>query len=777
MARNLTDDYGAFDHNAEKGGNNETRSRLKRIFVFLTNRYLVLGVGFVAFGIAILVMTTSLQFTDYQKTLSESSSGVIRQYVSQAPRGDIYDSKGILLASTTEYNSVMIANAYLDDDSLNSLCLELSYLFDEYHCIDVADIDQYFVLDPKARFVKDEEKIRLWQTDTNLFGLKDYSSGVIVTFSDDYVKTDPNVFFLYLRRKFNIDNNYTIEEAYRIIRIRYQIFTDNWAFIKGTPVKIATDVPDELIRKFEEQNYHYMGLVAGKEYARTYSTEALYASHVLGYVGKISSVTYQDLASFGYTSDSVVGKSGVESQMERYLHGKSGITPYSIWTQEGENGMFVPYNYGVSPEEGATVYLTIDSRIQEVGTQALKEYILKAREAEEIRQTGMKTASAGAFVLMNVNTGAIVAMASYPNYDPNDFIIANYGDEQAKIQVNYYLGVDEYQDITAVDLPLWNRAIMSMYAPGSTFKPCTALAALEAGKITPTNNHIACISPYDIDGWIFKCLEYPETGHGDLSLDDAMAQSCNIYFNILGVWTGIDNISAMANRFGLGVKTGIDLPGEISGVMSSREYKRLTRQSVYDKTWFPSNTAQAAIGQFDDCFTILQLCRYTAGIATNKLCTPYVIDKVVASDGSILYKGQTESVDLNIAEENINAVRQAMRCVATGSYGWRSSAGTQLNDENFSIKMVCKTGTAETGFEELRGEYSNGLFICYAPVDNPEVALALVVEKGEWGSSCVEIAKKVMAAYFNDQVDPKTKLVDKNPIRGDYLPNINGSAG
>ena len=100
----------------------------------------------------------------------------------------------------------------------------------------VSDLDQYYVLDPAARFVKDEEKIRLWQTDSNLFDLKDYSQGVIVTFSDDYVKTDPNVFFLYLRRKFNIDNNYTIEEAYRIIRIRYQIFSDNWAFIKGTPL-------------------------------------------------------------------------------------------------------------------------------------------------------------------------------------------------------------------------------------------------------------------------------------------------------------------------------------------------------------------------------------------------------------------------------------------------------------------------------------------------------------------------------------------------------------
>ena len=313
MARNLIEDYGAFDNNAERGDKNEQVSFIKRVFRLFSNRYLVLGAGFVAFGIAILVMTVSLQFSDYQNTLSQSSSGIIRQYVSQAPRGDIYDSRGVLLASSDEYNTVMIANAYLDDASLNKLCLELSYLFDQYHCIDVADLDQYFILDPQARFVKSEDKIRLWQTDSNLFDLKDYSAGVIVTFTDDYVKTDPNVFFLYLRRKFNIDNNYTIEEAYRIIRIRYQIFSDNWAFIKGTPVKIATDVPDELIRKLEEENYHYMGTVAGKEYARTYSSEALYSSHVLGYVGKISSVSYQDLAAFGYTSDDVVGKAGVES--------------------------------------------------------------------------------------------------------------------------------------------------------------------------------------------------------------------------------------------------------------------------------------------------------------------------------------------------------------------------------------------------------------------------------------------------------------------------------
>ena len=770
MARNLIDDYGAFDHNAEKSNKADAGSVFRRAFRFLTNRYLVLAVGFSVFGVIILIMTIQLQFSGYQKTLSESSSGIIRQYSSQAPRGDIYDNKGVLLASTNEYNNVMIANAYLDDASLNSLCLELSYLFDQYHCLRVSDLDQYFVLDPKARFLKEEAKIRKWQTDTNLFDLKDYASGVIVTFSDDYVKTDPNVFFLYLRRKFNIDNSYTIDEAYRIIRIRYQIFSNNWAFVKGTPVKIATDVPDELIRKFEEQNYHYMGIVAGKEYARTYSSEALYASHVLGYCGKISSVTYSDLAPFGYTSDDVVGKAGVEAQMERYLHGSSGTTPYSIWTKNGEEGLFVPYNYGIQPQEGATVYLTIDSRVQEVGMEALKEYILQEK-ANDI--SGFKTASAGAFVLMNVNTGAIVAMGSYPNYDPNDFILQNYGSEQAKEQVKWYLGVDAYEEITAADLPLWNRAIMSMYAPGSTFKPCTALAGLESGAITPKQTRIACVSPYDVDGWKFKCLECPNGGHGYLTLDDAMAQSCNIYFMILGIRTGIDNISAMANRFGLGVKSGIDLPGEISGVMSSRENKRLTRQSVYDKTWFPSNTAQASIGQFANCFTILQLCRYTAGIATNKLCTPYVVDKVVASDGTILYEGQQESVDIGISEDNIKAVRKAMISAAYGA-NYRSTIGNAFDPDEYPIKMACKTGTAETGFEDTRKEYSNGLFICYAPNDNPEVALALVVEKGKWGSSSVGIAKKIMAAYFNQPMNKlKTTYVQNNPMIGDYLPPSN----
>ena len=172
-------------------------------------------------------------------------------------------------------------------------------------------------------------------------------------------------------------------------------------------------------------------------------------------------------------------------------------------------------------------------------------------------------------------------------------------------------------------------------------------------------------------------------------------------------------------------------------------------------------------GQFDNCFTIMQLCRFVAGIATNKLVKPYIIDSVVASDGSILYKGQSESVDIGIPEENIVAVRNAMNCVTEGSKYWRGTA--QRRFTTFPIKITCKTGTAETGFEKTKKEYSNGLFICYAPKDKPEVAIALVVEKGEWGASTTVIARKLIASYYNVVDNTSYPVYISNPTPGDHV--------
>ncbi|MDO4877452.1 MAG: hypothetical protein Q3987_08740, partial [Oscillospiraceae bacterium] len=179
MAADLKiEDYNAFDRNSDNERNNGKDSLIRRFLALFGNRYLVLSLIFCAFGVTILFMTAKLQFSDYQKNMSEGSTGVLRQYVSEAPRGDILDSKGLKLASTTEYNTVMIANAYLSDTELNALCLELSDLFQKYHCISLSELDQYFTMDPNPTFLKEEDKIRAWQSNSNLFALEDYAQGV-----------------------------------------------------------------------------------------------------------------------------------------------------------------------------------------------------------------------------------------------------------------------------------------------------------------------------------------------------------------------------------------------------------------------------------------------------------------------------------------------------------------------------------------------------------------------------------------------------------------------
>ena len=767
MAKNLNDDnLYVFDEDHVSSNSMPSDGGVpSRILDFLTSRYFVLGLLFCVFGLLILIKTVSLQFSDASKKISASSVGVSHQYVVPAPRGDILDSNGRVIATSQEINVLMLANAGMEEQDLNSMCLELSYLFDEYNCSPVADLDEYFSVDP-YEFLVSDEKIALWQTNRNLFALKEPNPNTVVTYTDSYVKSDPKVFFLYLRRLFKVDENYTEDEAYRIIRIRYQIYMDNWSFQTGTPVLIARDVPEELIRLLLEQNYHYMGILANKEYRRVYTPLAKYSSHVVGYIWPISQERLTELSSVGYQASDLVGQGGVEAQMERYLHGQYGEKPYNIWSTDEENGFFYNSDLGIDPVPGATVELTIDSNIQQVGINAIKDYIAAAQRAEEQKPEDerYKTANAGAFVMMNVKNGEIIAMGSYPDFDPNDFVLSREGDAQAKVQVKYYLGIDEYQDIAAVDMPIYNRAIQQIYPPGSTFKMVTALAALDCGVITPANSEVRCVSPTDFGGMPWKCLERPDTGHGLLDLTSGLATSCNIYFASLGVDTTINEIDRIGQSLGLGELTGIDLPGEDPGIRANRANKARLRQGMTDedKDWHVADTAQAAIGQFDNCFTVIQLARYTAAIATNNLVTPHVIRSVVAEDGSILYTGSTQAIPCGFNQDYLDAIHTGMRAVVTSDQG---TAHKVLG--NFPIQVACKTGTAETGFEEKKKEYSNGLFVCYAPADDPEVCIALCIEKGEWGSYTSDIAKKLLMAYFGIS-DPNESAPEKSsPPLGD----------
>jgi len=758
-----------FDQDHVDTGTMDKNSPATAIQSFITSRFAVFGMILSSIGIVILVMTASLQFSNISNSILASADGVSRQYTVTAPRGNITDCNGVMLASTEEVNTLLIADAKMDtekkdDAKLNAMLLDLSYLFDQYNVVPVTDLTNYLTIDPYT-FQKTPDEITAWQVSSNLFELKESTSDSVVTYSDVYVKSDPQIFFLYLRNEFHIDKSYTAQEAYRIILIRYQIFADNWAYTTGTPIKIASDVPQELINKLLEQNFKYMGVIAGKEYRRVYSPQAEISSHVIGYVGKISQEKFAILTNMGYSLDDIIGQIGMEYQMERYLHGQSGTKAYNIWTGDQDTGAFFPENIGTDPVPGANVTLTIDTRLQKVAMDALKDYIATAKVAEQKKPVDKQyaTASAGAVVMLDVKTGGILTMISYPNFDPSDFVLAMEGDAQAKEQIKYYLGLGDYKAQTKADKPLWNRAIQAMYAPGSTFKMVTAVAALETGIISPDINTYTCKSPIYIGDWLFKCHEFPETGHGPLTLQRALATSCNIYFQLLGVDTGIDAIDKWGQTLGLGELTGIDLPGEIVGIRASRETKRLLREKIEDKTWFPADTAQSSIGQFDNCFTILQLARYTAALATNTLVTPHVIKNVTAEDGTILYSGSTEVTPLNISQSTLDIIKEGMKAVIT------DPQGTAKSLLGFPIKLACKTGTAETGYEYVRKEYSNGLFVCYAPADDPQVAIAIIVEKGEWGSSTSVIAEKLLQAYFNVPDPANESLVTSDATIGDVL--------
>ncbi len=745
----------AFDeqNRPDRAISGEERPRLgRRIANFLRSRHALLALVFLLAGSMIFYNTTALQLSGVAAAPVSETSGVSRQQTVPASRGDIVDAAGQPLAYSKSVNVLYVTNASLGDAKLNAMLLDLSYFLDEQKVTWKPELADYFTIDHSACshapgagedcgqpvFLKDEKETVYWQTDKNLFSLSELAPGEAQSATGKSVKRDPALFFDWLRfSAFKIEDPqadgqmYNKSQALRIMNLRYLILKNNWAFLNGKPVEIARGIPDEVVSKINEQNYRFRGVMTGVDSQRVYTDDARYLSHVVGYTGKISASQYEELKSLGYQPDAITGQAGVEASAERYLAGKSGTKPYNIWSVAGEDGVFFSEMSGSDPVPGANVRLTIDLKLQKTAMSSLESVINDIRNSAKNENKG--DADAGAVVMLDVRTGAVLAMASYPGYDPNDFIYQSV-DDAAKARVKAYL-TDNSQKA------MWNRTMMEIYAPGSTFKPATSVAALETGAITPSSNTINDPGRITIDGWPFHCLEYPSYGHGNLTLTRALATSCNVYFYQLGVRTGIDAIDKYGKLLGLGELSGIDLPGEAKGFRSSRTTKKLLRANPSDQTWFPADTAQTAIGQFDNSFTILQLARYTAALATGKLVTPYVIDSVTRNDGTIVQDDHNAPVPLGLKDSTLTAIRNGMVAVARDREG---TANKYFKD--YPIKVAAKTGTAETGHEDVSS--SNGLFIAYAPADNPQVAVAQIVDKGAWGSNTVGIAKSLFDVYF-----------------------------
>lgn len=702
-----------------------------KVIRFVKNRsFLLIFVLSIAF-LMMLISASSLQLNAQASMGQQEDRGSLRQIPVKAARGQILDRNNVVLATTEEINMLYWADAGLNAAELNAVLLDLANTLEGYDINYGEAIDAYLDI-PNMEFASSVEDIVYWQKNKNYLGLEELPEGVESDYRDKrYVKTKPKDFYDYLAyTRFEIDESYSPRETRKILRLRFQIYLNNWAFSQGTPVLIASDIPDELVYIFAEQNFRYQGAVTVVEPVRVYTDDAIYLSHIIGYVGQISAEQYNQMSRHGYRQDDVVGKSGIEAVAERYLHGETGLSVYNIWGADGAEGSFISELNYLKPKSGDDVILTIDMGIQKATNEALADLI-------EIYSNDSAFAefpdSTGAAVMIDLkDEGAVLAMASLPTYNPQDFIDMS-SDEEAAARVARYLTDSD-------SLPMLNRAIAQPKAPGSTFKVFTSVALLHNNVVTPYTM-IDSEGSYEIDGMTFG----DEAGSGLFDLDHAIAYSSNVYFYETGIDLGIDRLAEMTASLGLNERTGIELYGESAGIHASRETKALYFQDPSNQLWYPADTAQTAIGQGLTATTVLQLARATAAVASGELSKPYLIDEIVANDGSVTMNTAMESHSINVSETVLQAVRDAMLLMTTDEF---STVRAHFEDTDYLV--AGKTGTAETIVANY-GETTDGVYIAFAPYEDPEVAVAVLVETGARGAATSQVARAMFDAYFADE--------------------------
>ncbi len=445
--------------------------------------------------------------------------------------------------------------------------------------------------------------------------------------------------------------------------------------------------------------------------ARQYNTT--YAAHLLGRVTPIYQEDWEYYQALGYSMDAMVGRDGVEKAFEEYLHGTSGVRTIETntsgkitsetWATDPETGE------ELTPEPGGNVVLTLNIRLQETVERALAEHVPTLSEAE------------GAAAVVVDMTGGVLAMASYPTYD-----LATY----------------TYDEDLEELAPLLNRATQGLYPPGSTFKMVTAIGALEEGIITPTTEIQATGKyMYCAPRGAPRCGIDNQSGgtHGRENVTEAIRDSCNVFFYDVGRRLGIDKLNEYARLFGLGESTGIELD-EKSGVVAGRDYT----ENVLHQTWYEGSTLAAAIGQENNQFTPLQLANYIATLVNGgNHYSAHLLKAVKSSDFSeVIYEREPELLDtIDIAPENLEAVKKGMLAVTQQG----GSAYKYFKD--LDVKVGAKTGSAQVSSESE----SNAVFVAFAPYDDPEIALCIVVEKGGSGSELGAIAADIISYYFSSE--------------------------
>ncbi len=646
---------------------------------------------------ACVIRLVSLQVVKGEDYLVQSKNRLMSSMNIPAPRGEITDRYGRPFVTNKTGFSVEIQKSNITNDELNDIIYNLLVLMDaeEEKYSDSLPVSEY----PYEYLFEDyegeerKEKIANFLDSENLPENIDAAS-VIKEFAS----------------KYDIKDKYG-DYFRKVVGIRYEMSLRG--FSVNTPYTLATDVNVSTITKIKEQGSIFKGVSISTVPIRQYSGNL--AAHLLGRVGIIYKEEYEELKDENYGMNDIIGKDGMEKYLEKYIRGEDG-TNSVIQTIDGKTSSITN---ATPATPGNNAVLTLDMDLQQVAEKSLEENILKLRaEGMESQDKRGANAGGGAVVALDVNTGAVLAMASYPTYNP-----ATFDDDYSKL----------YND---KQKPMFNRAISGTYPPGSVFKMVTAVAGMEENLIT-YDEIIEDKGVYKYYDRSFNCWIWSDQGrtHGPVNVSQAIMHSCNYYFYEVGKRLGIDKLHQYGKNFGLGEYTGIELSGEAKGVLANKKYK----ESVFDEEWYPGDTVQAAIGQSFNLFSPVQIANYIATLANGGTRYKVHLLKEVRDydTGRVILETKPEVLSkIDMQPQTFDAVREGMYLT--------SMEGTASNVfMDYPIKVCSKTGSAQvtTGI-------ANGVFVAYAPYEEPQIAIAIIVENAGSGNSIAPIARDVFDQYF-----------------------------
>ncbi len=656
-----------------------------------TARYLTVGAVFGVICMAFMIVLLVVQLRG-ERVIVSDEEGYVRTYTVPGVRGEIYDCNGVLMVgNATSYDLIYEYGAM--PDTRKEVNMALLAVMDAVLTTGNGDklTENYSVLEgtyPNMTFRKE-----LRDKDSDVYA---YYTRFLTRHEKSEEKTDAEDVMKYFTDRYQLyESVYSKEEITTLIRMYYEM--ERVDFGVYASYTVAKGVNMNLITLLEESNIEGVNFQIREE--REYPNPGV-ASHILGQLGKITAETADYYVEKGYSLNALVGVSGCEAAFEDILHGSDG----KMVLRYNDKGELVEKYYEIEPQSGNDVYLTIDMTLQLAAEKGLAENVDMVREAD-----------AGAVTVLDPNTGKVLAIASYPTYDLTQFE-----------------SIDYYNSLLAdPNLPLYNRALQGVYAPGSTYKVGVAIAALETGTITAETRQ-TCTGAYPF-------YHHPTClgTHGTVSVVEAIRDSCNVFFYYLGESMGVEAITPYTQKMGLGVASGIEL-SEKSGIVAGPAY----RQENGLSDWQIGDNLSAAIGQSDHGYTPLQLSVYMSTVVNGGTrYRAHLMDSVRAFyTGEVLQQTETEVLDtVEISETTQALLTEAMEKVITEN----ATLKDYFSKVTAQVKVGGKTGTAQ-----VTGKRDYAVFCGFAPLDSPEIVVSCIIEEGASGSRAAYAVAKIMEAYF-----------------------------